>query len=120
LPGEPLFPSLGDDTILNPTLDWRIHAETEARLDAELSYVTGGLSWEAAYNVVAPEQGDSVDLTGWVTVDNQSGKTFADAALQLIAGDVAKLAEGGAMDVASSLQRFETAAAAPPPVTQQA
>lgn len=36
-----------------------------------------------------------MDLTGWVTIDNQCGKTFKDAKLQLIAGDVAKVQEGG-------------------------
>uniref|UniRef100_UPI003783CE50 DUF4139 domain-containing protein n=1 Tax=Prosthecobacter sp. TaxID=1965333 RepID=UPI003783CE50 len=93
LPGEPRFPALADDTILKPTLDWRIHADKPAKLDAELCYVTGGMSWEADYNVVSPEKGDVMDLTGWVTIDNQCGKTFKDAKLQLIAGDVAKVNE---------------------------
>ncbi len=53
------------------------------------------MSWEADYNVVSPEKGDVMDLTGWVTIDNQCGKTFKDAKLQLIAGDVAKLQEDG-------------------------
>ena len=47
-----------------------------AKLDAELAYVTGGMSWEANYNVVAPEDGDLLDIIGWMTMDNQSGKTF--------------------------------------------
>ena len=37
------------------------------------------MSWKADYNVVAPEAGDVLDLVGWVTIDNQSGKTFEDA-----------------------------------------
>lgn len=95
LPGEPRFPALADDTILKPTLDWRIHAEKPVMLDAELCYVTGGMSWEADYNVVAPEKGDVMDLSGWVTIDNQSGKTFSEAKIQLIAGDVSKVREDG-------------------------
>lgn len=119
LPGEPRFPALADDTILKPTLDWRIHAEKAAKLDAELCYVTGGMSWEADYNVVSPEKGDVMDLTGWVTIDNQCGKTFKDAKLQLIAGDVAKVQEarnsllpavdGIAFDYASAPQVTEKA-----------
>lgn len=31
LPGDPRFPALADDTILNPTLDWRIHADKAAK-----------------------------------------------------------------------------------------
>ncbi|HSI63195.1 MAG TPA: hypothetical protein VLE43_08745, partial [Candidatus Saccharimonadia bacterium] len=91
LPGQPRFPALADDTILKPTLDWRLHADKAAKLDAELSYVTGGMSWDASYNVISPEKSDELDLTGWVTMDNQSGKVFRDAKIQLIAGDVAKL-----------------------------
>lgn len=91
LPGEPRFPALGADTILKPTLDWRIHAGKAAKFDAELCYVTRGMSWEASYNVVAPETGDVMDFTGWITIANRSGKVFKDARLQFIAGDVAKL-----------------------------
>jgi len=91
LPGEPLFPALGDDTILNPTLAWKLKSDTEARLEAELAYVTGGLSWHADYNIVAGEQSDLVDLVGWVTFDNRSGKTFKEAKIKLMAGDVNKV-----------------------------
>ena len=57
LPGTPLFPSLADDTILKPTLDWVLETDAAGQLAAELSYVTGGMSWKADYNVVAPEAG---------------------------------------------------------------
>jgi hypothetical protein len=91
LPGEPRFSAFADDTILKPTLEWRIFAEKAAKLDAELCYVTRGMSWEASYNVVAPEAGDVMDFTGWITIANRSGKVFKDARLQFIAGDVSKL-----------------------------
>ena len=91
LPGEPRFPALADDAILKPSLEWKLHAGAAGKVEAELCYVTGGMSWEATYNAVAPEKGELMDLAGWVTLDNQSGKTFRDASLQLVAGDVAKL-----------------------------
>lgn len=91
LPGKPLFPSLGNDTILKPTLTWLVQADSPGRLDAEVGYVTGGFSWEAVYNLVAPEKGNKVDLIGWVTMDNQSGKTFENAKIKLMAGDVQKI-----------------------------
>ena len=88
LPGQPIFPSLGDDAILQPTLAWQVSTEKAAKLDAELGYVTGGMSWQAAYNFVAPEKGDQVDIVGWVTVVNNTGKRFDDATIKLMAGDV--------------------------------
>lgn len=91
LPGTPLFPNLGDDTILKPTLTWRLLADQSGPLDAELAYVTGGMSWKADYNIMAPEDGDALHLIGWVTIDNQSGRTFESAAIKLMAGDVKKI-----------------------------
>jgi len=92
LPGEPVFPALSDDALLKPLLTWKLGAERAAKFDAELSYLTGGMRWEASYNLVAPEKGDTLDLVGWVTLDNETGKTFEQAAIKLMAGDVNKVA----------------------------
>ena len=91
LPGQPLFPTLGNDSILKPTLDWILYSAQPARLDAELSYISGGLTWASDYNIVAPENGDTLDLAGWVTLENQSGRQFDNAHIKLMAGDVNKV-----------------------------
>ena len=91
LPGTPLFPDLGDDTVLKPTLNWLLQSDKPGKFDAEVGYITGGFTWEADYNLVSPEKGDMVDLIGWVTMNNQSGKTFHDARIKLMAGDVNKI-----------------------------
>ena len=91
LPGEPQFPVLTDDAILKPQLAWQLASDQPAKFDAELSYVTGGMRWEASYNLIAPEKGDTLDIIGWVTIDNQSGKQFDHAMIKLMAGDVSKL-----------------------------
>ncbi len=91
LPGIPLFPSLANDSLLKPTLHWLIETNRAGKFEAELSYLTGGMSWKANYNIVAPEQGDVLDLVGWVTMDNRSGRTFKDARIKLMAGDVNKI-----------------------------
>jgi len=88
LPGEPLFPALGDHSILRPTLGWQINSAQEAKFDAQLSYLSNGFRWEADYNFVAPEKGETVTVTGWVTVDNKSGTGFTDSKIKLVAGDV--------------------------------
>ncbi len=91
LPGEPLFPSLGDDSILQPTLSWEIETDAPGSFGAELAYVTGGMAWHADYNIVSPEKGDLLDLVGWITMANNSGKTFESARIKLLAGDVNKI-----------------------------
>src|ERR1039457_4124223 len=91
LPGQPIFPALADDTILIPAFDWILYSAQPAKFDAELSYVSGGMSWSSDYNIVAPEAGDTLELVGWVTLDNQSGKQFDHAHIKLMAGDVNKV-----------------------------
>jgi hypothetical protein len=91
LPGTPLFPDLGDDTILKPSFDWLLQSDKPGKFDAEVGYVTGGFDWSASYNLVSPEKGDLVDLVGWITMNNNSGKTFENAKIQLLAGDVNKI-----------------------------
>lgn len=120
LPGVPLFPSLGDETVLKPTLQWLLTSPQAGAVRAELSYVTGGLTWEADYNIVAPDKGDAVDVVGWVTMDNQSGKTFDNARIKLMAGDVSKIQPGREFD---RLQVYGMAgainSAMTPPVTER-
>jgi len=91
LPGQPIFPSLGTDTILKPTFDWQLQSQAAGHRMVELSYVSGGMTWKADYNIVAPQTSDVMDIVGWVTLDNQSGKTFENAHVKLMAGDVSKL-----------------------------
>jgi hypothetical protein len=91
LPGQPLFPALPNDSILKPTLTWEIAADKAGPVEAELGYITGGMSWHADYNLVAAESSDTLDLVGWVTMDNESGKSFARARIKLMAGEVNKV-----------------------------
>ena len=120
LPGTPLFPALGNDTVLKPTLQWLLSTEKPGPLRAEFSYVTGGLTWEADYNIVAPERGNAVDIVGWITMDNQSGKDFQNARVKLMAGDVNKIQPGQAYGVAGSFVfAGPVSGAMTPPVTER-
>ena len=88
LPGSPVFPSLGDDNVLKPTLNWKLNSASSGKIDAEVAYLSNGFTWEASYNLVATEKSDVLDVVGWVTMNNQSGMTFTDAKIKLMAGDV--------------------------------
>lgn len=121
LPGTPMFPVLADDTVLKPTLQWLLASDKSGPLRAEFSYVSGGLTWEADYNIVAPEKGGAVDLVGWVTMDNQSGKAFENARIKLMAGDVSKIQPGQEGDRAYAFrQAVEVNGAMAPTVTEKA
>ena len=94
LPGTPIFPDLTAETILKPRLEWMVATDKPGKFPAELSYVTGGMKWQADYNIVAPEKGDLVDIVGWITMDNRTGMTFENARIKLMAGDVNKIQPG--------------------------
>ena len=120
LPGTPIFPALTDDTILKPRLEWLLSTDKAGKFPAEFSYVTGGMTWEADYNIVAPDKGDLVDIVGWVTMDNQTGKTFENARIKLMAGDVNKIQPGGMRDRLQAYAEMGAARAAiGPPVTEK-
>ncbi len=95
LPGQPLFPALGADSILKPTLSWLLETNQPGNFDGEISYVSGGMSWQADYNLVLTDGNERgmnlVDLVGWITMRNQSGKTYENARIKLLAGDVSKI-----------------------------
>jgi hypothetical protein len=124
LPGQPLFPALTGDTILKPTLRWQINTNTPGQFDSEISYVTGGLSWQSDYNLVvsnAPKGGDLLDVIGWVTMRNMSGKTFENARIKLMAGDVSKLQPNTPQYAAAKAMALNEARdAMAPPVSEKA
>jgi len=80
------FPELPSGLWPRPTLVWLLDsARDEQRV--ELSYLTQDLAWHADYVLSLAADGSHADLTGWVTLDNQTGTSFPAASLQLVAGD---------------------------------
>lgn len=73
--------------ISKPTLIWDLKAPKAVTTPVEVSYISQGLSWNADYVLTIDGQG-SGDLQGWVTLNNQSGTTWENAKLKLLAGDV--------------------------------
>jgi hypothetical protein len=124
LPGTPLFPATTDGLLLKPTLRWQIESEKPDRLSAELAYVTGGLDWNATYNIVVPDSADvtgneKADFVGWVTIHNNSGTEFTQARIKLMAGDVAKIQPGSGGRAMQMMVMNGAMAKAEPAVTQK-
>ena len=121
LPGEPIFPSLGNDNVLKPTLNWKLNSASSGKIAAEVAYLSRGFTWEASYNLVATEKSDIVDVVGWVTMNNQSGMTFNEAKIKLMAGDVNRLEPRGPQPFGSVAKgRAMAAAASDAVVTERA
>ena len=86
--GRLVLPSLPEGLILRPQLEWMVNSSREGTQRAEISYLAGQLSWNCNYVALLGKNGEKLDLTGWVTLTNNSGTSFKNAGLKLVAGDV--------------------------------
>jgi len=89
--GEVEVPSIPDGLISRPTLLWELDSKMAGANSIELSYLTQGISWKADYVLNLDKAGKVGALKGWVTMTNESGASFTDAKLKLLAGDVQRV-----------------------------
>jgi hypothetical protein len=86
------FPDLPGGLITQPTLVWDLNAASAGDKRARVTYQSGGITWWADYNLIFNEGANPntglLDLSAWVSIINQTGASFADAKLKLIAGEV--------------------------------
>lgn len=81
-------PKLPEGLIVVPTLQWLLSSDVSGKRDIEVSYLTGNINWHAEYIALLDANDTKLQLSGWVSLDNQSGKTYRDAKLKLVAGDI--------------------------------
>lgn len=84
------LPKLPEGLRTRPTLVWLLEGKG-GTASAELTYLTGGLNWHAEYVAVSNEADTGIDLSAWVSLENNSGASYPEAKLQLIAGDVQRV-----------------------------
>lgn len=113
------FPALPDGLITRPTLVWMVDASKAGRHNAEIAYLTNGLNWKADYVLVLAQDSKSLDLDGWVTLDNRSGATYKDARLKLVAGDINRVPVGRGVNVDYAMAAEVERPAPTPPIEQR-
>src|SRR3954470_1584487 len=86
-PARFAFPQVPDNLIAKPTLMWLVSSQKSAQT-LEVSYLTQNLNWSADYVLVVNDSDTQAALQGWVTLVNQSGASYKNAELKLVAGDV--------------------------------
>lgn len=116
-PSRILYDALPPELRLSPAYRATLNVENSGKRDVELAYLTGGLSWQADYVAELNSAEDAVNLSAWATLTNTSGGDFANARVQVMAGDVNTVAEAPVR-----IQRAEkvlvAAAMAPAPVRE--
>lgn len=110
--GEVILSKLPEGFVTKPTLSWLVNSERAGEHKVEVGYLTNGIGWNADYVIVADKDDKKIDLNGWVTINNQSGATYRDAKLKLIAGDINRVSPPAAAGY-DRLMMAEKAAAAP-------
>jgi len=95
-PGRLAFPEVPDNLIAKPTLVWLVDSAAPKQT-VEVTYLTQNLNWSADYVLVVDDADKKGDLTGWVTLVNQSGTSYKNAELKLVAGDVNRVQPPQAM-----------------------
>ncbi|WP_420130660.1 DUF4139 domain-containing protein [Longimicrobium sp.] len=102
--------------ISRPSLFWLLQSARAGTQTLDVSYLTQGIGWSADYVAVIDSAEASVDLTGWVTLNNRSGTTYPEAQLQLLAGNVRRVTPMMARRAGQvTLDDIVVTAAPPPP-----
>jgi hypothetical protein len=114
------FPELPDNLFSHPTLVWLLENAGGKSHRVEASYLTGGLSWSADYVLTVARDDKSANLSGWVTLKNNSGTPYRNARLQLVAGDVHRASAEAGADKRAVQRAMMEAVAAPPPFQREA
>lgn len=115
MPGQMVLPRIPENLIPKPSLVWLLHnAGTDH--DVEVTYLTGGIQWRADYVLTLAKDEKSLDVEGWVTLNNQSGAQYTNAQLKVVAGEVNIVQpqlEAYGIDKGGAAPRMKSAAARP-------
>jgi hypothetical protein len=106
------FPEVPANLYERPTLLMSLENSGARKQQIEASYLASNLSWNADYVLTVARDDKNADLDGWVTVVNNSGTTFRNARLQLVAGELNRVQPPAPMGAAVR-ESFMNKAAAP-------
>lgn len=115
--GRIVYDNIPDNLRERPTLVTELVNTGARQQTIELSYLSSGLDWHTDYVAELSKNSDYINLSGWVTLNNNSGTSYQNAQLQLVAGDVNRVRKN--MQYAVKSAQYEMAAAAPAPMKEE-
>ena len=117
------LPKLPGGLITKPTLVWDVATQKPGAHRTRVAYQTGGITWWADYNFTYSEGKDAnsckLDASAWVSILNQSGGSYSNAKLKLIAGDVQRAQPVASPQVMMKRGRAEMAMADAAPAFEE-
>ncbi|WP_457605597.1 DUF4139 domain-containing protein [Nitratifractor sp.] len=110
-PEQVIFDRLPEGMIPRPSLLWEVETARAGELRIDLRYLTTGIGWKSDYVLDLHEH--TLDLVGWITVDNHSGADYRDVRLAFVAGELHRA------EKARPLRMYKAMAAAPENAVRQ-
>jgi len=86
-----IFNTIPDSLITKPSLVWNIDAKKNLKTQMGIDYLIKNLSWKSDY--ILNLKGNEADLSGWITIDNRSGKSYKNTNLYVLAGDINRVTQ---------------------------
>jgi hypothetical protein len=83
-----VFDEIPENLRTSPTLSLKLYHDISGKQQVEMTYLSGGLSWQSDYVLQLDESEKQATLDSWITLQNQSGISYRNARLQLLAGEV--------------------------------
>jgi len=104
---------------LRPAIEAVVEGGKKGRSTAELTYLTGGMSWSAEHTLVRTGE-TSARWSAVVRVENTTGRAYADAKVKLIAGNMARYSKGAPRPEMAMMMRASAEGAPGAPPDEQA
>lgn len=77
-----------EDVLMKPSLVWNVYSDNAVTTSCVVGYRTSRIEWKADYLVSMNEDENKADLSGWVTIINNSGKKYLNTRIKLIAEEM--------------------------------
>ena len=81
-----IFKKIPNELITKPSLVWNVTTTKDISSTLDIDYLISQISWRSNY--ILNLKNNKADLSGWITINNRSGKAFKDTTLHLLAGDI--------------------------------
>ena len=86
LPVRVIFDRVPDNLRARPTLSVTVESGRPGIRPAKLTYLTPGLGWKSDYVALFDENAGKIDVQGWITLSNNSGTSYNNADVVMVAG----------------------------------
>jgi hypothetical protein len=108
-----LLPGLPAGLRLAPAVTWTVRSARGGETTATARYLAGSLTWNAEYAITLAPSGRSLELEAWADLRDGAGRSWPDARVRLIAGELNRSGSPQALADAVRAKAMEAAAPAP-------